>query len=568
MLLIGWPGLTAQAAERILSFHSDITVNTDASLDVTETITVYAEGQEIKRGIYRDFPTTYTTKNGETYRVGFELLLVKRDGQPEGHHAEDLSNGVRIYIGRREVFLSPGEYTYTISYRTTGQLGFFADQDELYWNVTGNGWAFPIERASAEVRLPAGAADELRGTTAYTGASGSREENARIQTTDEKTVRFETTRSLNAREGLTIVVGFPKGYVTKPVVRPMAITTPISPGLTPNTDYILLILAAVLFAYYFIAWVLVGVNPQKGTIIPLFYPPKEFTPEAIRYLVKMGYDPKGFTAAVIQLAVKGALRIEEDKKSLGPIPLGRTYTLYRESSPKEMSTKDELEFLLTLLPFVDSSLELKSENHERISKAIDKLKKLLKTRVNKVYFLSNRGYFFVGMILSIGFFAWSLMMIMDANIIFLFLFWIGMFFINMLFYELMKAPTLTGRKVMDKIEGFRMFLSYTEKEPLKRLDVPAKTPHLYEAYLPYAIALDVEDKWSKQFTEILAQAAAGGYSPAWYVGTHPGRFDADGFAHDLGHSFSNAIAAASSPPGSDSGFGGGGSSGGGGGGGW
>src|SRR5262245_19725890 len=113
----------ARADERILSFHSDITVNTDSSIDVTETISVRAEGDQIKRGIYRDFPTIYPLENGQTYQVGFEISEIRRDGKTESYHTEHLSNGIRIYMGQRDVLLSTGPYTYTIRYRTTGQLG-------------------------------------------------------------------------------------------------------------------------------------------------------------------------------------------------------------------------------------------------------------------------------------------------------------------------------------------------------------------------------------------------------------------------------------------------------------
>ena len=144
------------ASETILSFASHISVDPDASMRVTETIKVVSAGDQIKRGIFRDFPTTYKDHAGNKYTVGFAILAVARDGKSEAYHTETLSNGVRIYMGRKEYLLPPGEYTYTLSYRTDRQLGFFKDHDELYWNVTGNGWNFPIETASATVVLPPG----------------------------------------------------------------------------------------------------------------------------------------------------------------------------------------------------------------------------------------------------------------------------------------------------------------------------------------------------------------------------------------------------------------------------
>ena len=112
-------------------------------MTVVETITVNSTGNVIKRGIYREFPTRYKDRHGNNYVVDFSVNEVLRDGKPESYHLEGLSNGTRVYIGRKEVFLNPGTYTYTIRYSTNRQLGFFKDHDELYWNVTGNGWSFP-----------------------------------------------------------------------------------------------------------------------------------------------------------------------------------------------------------------------------------------------------------------------------------------------------------------------------------------------------------------------------------------------------------------------------------------
>ncbi len=150
---------------------------------------------------------------------------------------------------------------------------------------------------------------------------------------------------------------------------------------------------------------------------------------------------------------------------------------------------------------------------------------------------------------------------------------------NIVFYHLLKAPTADGRHVMDGIEGFRMYLATAEGDRLNSLQEPERTPELFERYLPYALALDVENRWAERFAGILAKAetpAGGGsgsstYSPAWYHGTSFGTLGAAAFGASLGSSLSSAFSSASSAPGSSSGSsgggGGGGSSGGGGGGG-
>ena len=154
--LLIWLAVPVLAEERVLNFVSDATVNTDGSLTVRETITVSSEGNVIRRGIFRDFPTRYTDRRGVRTVVGFDVLDVKRDGNAEPYALESLTNGTRIRIGDKDVYLDDGQHTYEIIYRTTRQLGFFNDFDELYWNVTGTGWVFPerisIRRCSAKYR--------------------------------------------------------------------------------------------------------------------------------------------------------------------------------------------------------------------------------------------------------------------------------------------------------------------------------------------------------------------------------------------------------------------------------
>ncbi|MET0756301.1 MAG: DUF2207 domain-containing protein, partial [Pseudoxanthomonas sp.] len=142
------------AQERILSYDSQVEVNADGSLDVTERIAVRAEGSSIRRGIYREYPTRYQDRYGNRVVVDLQVVEVLRDGKPEPWFTEKKSNGIRINTGNDDFLPVPADFTYTLHYRTTRQLGFFADHDELYWNAIGTGWEFPIERGSVEVRLP------------------------------------------------------------------------------------------------------------------------------------------------------------------------------------------------------------------------------------------------------------------------------------------------------------------------------------------------------------------------------------------------------------------------------
>nr|HML63148.1 DUF2207 domain-containing protein [Solidesulfovibrio sp.] len=162
----------AAQGEAILSFDSVVDIDADAGLIVTETITVLSTGETIRHGLVREFPTRYKAPDGRRVEVGFRVLSVRCDGSKEEYHIKDAANGKMVYMGRKDALLPPGRHTYALTYRTDGQIGQFAGYDELYWNVTGNGWRLPIERATALVRLPPGAtAQQL---AAYTGPAGAK----------------------------------------------------------------------------------------------------------------------------------------------------------------------------------------------------------------------------------------------------------------------------------------------------------------------------------------------------------------------------------------------------------
>src|SRR3954463_8682642 len=200
--------------ERIISYYSDVQVAADSSLHVTETIRVEAEGQNIRHGIYRDFPTRYD-QGGRVVRVGFTVEGVERDGHSEPWRRESIEGGVRIRIGDADQEVTPGEHSYVIHFTTTRQLNFSNPNfDELYWNVTGNYWRFPIDSAEVRVRLPQAA--QFGQTSLYTGAVDARGSDAQIVAQSPGQIDIRTTRPLGTGEGLTISVTWPKGVIQPP----------------------------------------------------------------------------------------------------------------------------------------------------------------------------------------------------------------------------------------------------------------------------------------------------------------------------------------------------------------
>src|SRR5687768_5537911 len=125
---------SALADEQILDYDIEVRIDREGALDVTERIAVRAEGSQIRRGIYRDFPTRYRDRMGNRVRVGLDVLGVEKNNVTEPWFTESMPNGVRINTGNDDFLPVPADYTYTLRYKTTRQLGFFSDHDELYWN--------------------------------------------------------------------------------------------------------------------------------------------------------------------------------------------------------------------------------------------------------------------------------------------------------------------------------------------------------------------------------------------------------------------------------------------------
>ena len=184
VLAFAWAVSPAQAREEILTFESLIDVESDGDLVVTERITVRAEGFEIRRGIFRDFPTVRRLPSGLVDRTTFEVMSVTRDGVDEAYHEEPIEGGTRLYIGSADVWIPTGVYTYEITYRSRHQMGFFEDFDEIYWNATGNFWSFPIQRAVATIQLPPGA--DIINTASFTGRFGLQQKQRPVSASSDR----------------------------------------------------------------------------------------------------------------------------------------------------------------------------------------------------------------------------------------------------------------------------------------------------------------------------------------------------------------------------------------------
>ena len=548
--------LSGVAGERILSFDSEIRVMTSGMIEVTETIRVQAEGNRIKRGIYRDFPTEYEDKLGNQYTVAFEPLAVVRNDRPEEFHTQAVRDGVRTYFGSASRYIEKGEHTYTFRYRASRMLGFFEDHDELYWNVTGFDWSFPIDTASATVVLEFDA--PLSGIThdAYTGPFGGQGRDYKSRLESSRRVSFETTRPLSPVNGLTIVVGWPKGFVNEPTT-----SDRIGWLLKDNKNLLVALLGFVLLlAYYIPVWRARGKDPEEGVIVTRYEPPAGYSPASLRYVRQMYYDDKVMTAAIVNLAVKGYLDIKKRGDSQWLEKTGA-------SNPAFAMAAGEKELYEAL--FKDgSSVELDNKNHEVLGKARGEHRKSLQADYKKTYFRINGVLNVPAILIVIASAVIALSIGSGPTVLVIATIVLSVLTIGF-FAVIMRRPTMRGRKLLDEMLGFKDFLEIAEKDELNLRNPPAKTPQLFEALLPFALALGVDQQWSERFATVLASIRnpdGSEYRPAWYHGSWNSA-NLTKTTSQLSGGLHAAVSSSVSPPGSSSGGGGGGFSGGGGGGG-
>jgi uncharacterized membrane protein YgcG len=597
------------AEEKILEFNSHIQVLTNGDIQVKELITVNSENYRIKHGITRDIPTIYFDNFLTHKTANINITNVTLDGNPITYHKQNLINGIRLYIGSKYSYVSKGKHTYGIEYFATHQVIELNESDGLYWNVTGNGWQFPILKASVDVYFPPSTDNiNILKEEAWTGKQGSKDKYYQSKTFSDH-IHFETTKSLAHSQGFTIQVTWPTGLITDR-------TSVTWLFIKNNIFWFLSVIMLIVYPLYFYrTWKKYGVDPEKGAIYPIFSPPNNVSPAAIRFITEQYNDSKSFSVAIMNLAVKKYISIEQKSK--------KKYILTKASNSDQGKLSRGEKRIYSYLFRNRSSITISNTYNSKIKAANDILDKTLIDEYKDQCYRDNKKLWLFGVFLSIVsiFFNWghffnfsayaknfiimpliaiifsaSLMILTKryyqkllvtiVPIIALFVIMgaqkhdiygayiaiiIFIVFMNALFYYLIQSPTVFGRKLLDKIEGFKLYLSTAEKDRLEIMHPPEMTPHIFEKYLPYAMALGVENKWSKQFNNAMKIQGkdANTYQPSWYIGNNYSNFNFATAATAIGAGLASSVVSAATPPSSNSsgGFGGGGFSGGGGGGG-
>ncbi|MEL6861353.1 MAG: DUF2207 domain-containing protein [Pseudomonadota bacterium] len=547
------------ADERIKQFHVEIEVEQDGDLMITENILVSVEGRDIRRGIFRDLPAYYLDEGGPgrlPYR--FTILGVLRDGVREPYARERVGNAVQIRIGDANVFLEHRDHQYQIRYHVKNGIRYGEFEDELYLNITGNYWSFPIDSAWVSVRFPGGA--DITQVNAYTGALGANGRDYQYERNGDRH-RVSATVPFSRREGLTVSLSVEKGVIDPPSLSDQGWL-----WWARNGALAALIGSLVaLFGFYFRSFDRVGRDPVKGPIFPQYEPPKGYSPAAAHHIYFRSFrSHDALIASLMYLAGKGLMRIDVDKNDKKKTVLEPLDVYGSNLVP------DETAKLYDQLFAGRSRIELGKKYDAGFTKAYTSFRKGISAKYGSSYFKWNLGYVVIGGALSIG------AIIFAANQASYWSLWhtgavIALIALNCLFMYLMPAPTRKGQDVHTHLAGFRLYMEKAEKLQLNSVEVgsdapPPMTVERYETFLPYAVALGVEKPWSDHFERLIPEAAQD-YNPSWTNMNARTFGSTGGMTRTMVSGMSSGVASAMPQSSGSSGSSGGGFSGGGGGGG-
>jgi uncharacterized membrane protein len=537
---------TASAQDfSITKFHADITVNEDATLIVKETILV--NFHESRHGIYREIPFKYTDERGNTIRTPLHVQSVTDHvGTQRKYRVAKKGNIVNIRIGDPKHSVS-GFQTYVITYDVENALLFFDDHDELYWNVTGNYWWSPIQEASAQVRLAGKPQSRDLWAACYTGTFSSRASQCRYEAS-YNSADFSTTKGLSPREGLTIAFGWDKGLVSPPTSRKKLL------WLIDVKENWIFLLPVFTIAVMVSLWRTSGKDPGVREAVAVKYEPPKYqnvplTAGEVGALVDEKLDPRDITSTIIGLAVKGYIKIEEQKTE-GLIFDSTDYYLWKEKGPDNALSHFE-KLLMGKIFTGEFPGKMVSDMKNKFYTDLESIKSTLYEELtSKRYFLVSpekvrRVYSIAGIIISAACAILFSILFSSPKGVFAGIL-IGLPVLA--FSKVMPAKTKAGAAVYMDILGFQEFMNRAEKDQLERMG----DKELFSRFLPYAIALNVVDSWAKAFEGMYQE------SPQWYV-SHTGlrTFSPSHFSRSISSATSGLASAMFSAP-RGSGIGGGG----------
>lgn len=546
--------------EEISHFSVDIYPREDASLDVRETLTVVATGDQIRRGITRALHVKPLGTDNDLAPFSYEVESVSRDGVTEPYSVRTRKGLPTIYIGDKDVRLDPGTYTYEIRYRAVNQVYAVGATDEIRWPLEGNSGSLPVR--DADITIHFDRALDIIQSACYTGTFGSTAEDCEFSQ-DGHVVTFVATRPLQPGEGMTVSASIAQGYFSRPVPPP-----PPTPFERRAVLYVMVTGLSVAAAWAYSLWRKYGVDPKAPAVDYVYHPPEGLSPAAVSYLSGTGGEQQRMTASLTALAIAGLVDIREEKTEgiFGGSEYFKVMLTGRQPTPGELPAEQKGLYDgiaaaggLTLDGEYNKAVELLTKAHreclvgEHKTMAKDgtqftgllPLSGLLAVTIGLgIYFLATTG---------IGATAFAIGVILAAVLL-------------VVYTVLIQQPSLAKVTLLSRIRALRKYLKLSEKKRAQLPGAPAMNEEYFRSVLPYAIALGVENNWA---ADLAADWAASGARAREGGALGMAPYMSAGFGSRFGSTYSKtAVNPASSASGG--GFsGGGGSVGGGGGtGGW
>jgi uncharacterized membrane protein YgcG len=551
---------------RVKDFQDTISIAADGTALVSEKITLAFVGEW--HGIHRTIPVEYPGADGSNYTLFLKVISVTDEDGKKLKYDSSKSGAYRdlkIYL--------PGAVDTTrvvnIDYSVRNGVRFFGSNSggnndnyaEFYWNVTGNDWPVPIDHASAFITLPENAVGGIR-AQAFTGAYGSKQSEANVEV-KAANVLFETTRPLPMRGGATIDIYIPAG-----IIKPPSALTKLSWFLGSNP---ILFLPFFTFAVMFALWYSVGRDPDPGvSVAPQYEPPKGICPAEAGTLVDDTIHPRDITSTIVDLAVRGYIKIEEKVDTF--LVFHHKDYLFHLLKPREQWGPDLTPHERVMLEniFLEGTETQLSSLKNRFYTVIPVVRQDIMSSLKSkgIYLLdpeSANGYSIAAgiaiaiLVIAIQVMGWmnlfsSVPLVIGSVIVSAIIWW--------LFARQMTAKTVAGVRTRIAVLGFEEFMNRVDADRIKRMP-----PDTFEKFLPYAMALGVEHHWAQAFDGIIKDPPSWYVSPNGYTGFSPLFFSSSmhSMASDMHQVFVSTPRSSSTGSGfsSGGGFSGGGFSGGG-----
>ena len=561
-LLVLWVGgsYSALASEKVDRFAVDINIDKSGRVDVVENI-VYDFGDDKRHGIYRDIPYKYKGRGGSYLLEITDISVASEAGYLYQIQTSREGRNLKIRIGDPDKYVT-GRQAYVIKYSVMGAINFFEGHDELYWNVTGDEWEAPMQNVSATIALPRAIDRSDVQAQCFAGAFGATDtcsDSFYSVAGPSSSKAMFAQDNLNPEEGLTVVVGMPKGIIHEPTWQDVLLKT-------VSDNWIVIAPFIALFSMYFV-WRTWGRDPKgRGAIVAQYDPPEGLSPAQVGTIIDEKVDQVDMSADIIHMAVNGYLKIKrtEEKKLIGKKV---DYELLKLKPADDNFSKPERELFERLFEEDKNSVKLSDLKNEFYKEWNNIRITIYKSVVEGGYFPKNP--FWIKAVYSI--FGIVVVGLVGSFAAYYLMGLIGLIsmavsgFIVASFALIMPVKTKKGALMKEYILGLKRYISIAEKERIKFHNAPEKSPELFDKLLPFAMVLNVEKQWAKQFKDLYKD------QPSWYEGPAGTRFNAIILASNMSHFSTTTSAVLTSRPssaaGGGSGFSGGGSGGGFGGGG-